>query len=345
MTNNLFFQLLILVLTFTLILSIETKLVNLGGSYGHRDHDLKKIDNFNLQHNLTLTIVTGSWSNTQLVSEYYSSFKNIKIFDKNEIDFKINGKIFVLSQIFNTTFVNYKCPNSNTNHSCFASTSEVVIPSKLKSSILGILGLEQVLSLKPNYVIGKKLENFKPKIQASTGYQYFLPPEVAQVYGFPNSNGAGVRIGIVSLGGYFTQNDLQNYFTAIGFGSAPNINIVLIDGAQFNYADINSAAENYLDVEIISTIVPEANITFYFVPNTFQYFYDVIKAALQNSDVVSISWGTYEIFTSAYWSSFQALLAQYGNVPCFIATGDQGSSIGVGFPANCPNAIGKKYFK
>jgi hypothetical protein len=28
-------------------------------------------------------------------------------------------------------------------------------------------------------------------------------------------------------------------------------------------------------------------------------------------------------------------------VPIFIATGNDGSSIGVGFPANCPNAIGE----
>ena len=330
----------ILATSITFFLSSKPILVNLEGSYGHQEHGLKKIDNLNNQLYLTLTIVTGSWSNTELVSKYYSSFEHIKIINKTEMDFKIEGKVLALSQIFNTTFVKYECPIASNSRVCFASTSEVSIPSQLKSSILGINGLEEVLTLKPNFVFGKKLENFETIIQASTDYQFFLPLQVAQVYGFPISNGADVRVGIVSLGGYFAQSDLNDYFNLTGLGSAPNINIVLINVAQFNYSDVDSSIENYLDVEIIASLVPEANVTFYFAPNTFQYFYDAIKVALQNSDVVSISWGTYESETSSYWASFKALLAQYSNVPCFIATGDDGSSIGVGFPASCPNAIG-----
>jgi len=321
----------------SVVFSLETNLVNLEGSYGHRDHGLEKIDHLNPHLKLTLTIVTGTWVNTQLVSEYYSTFENVNIFDKTEMDFKIEGKVFVLSQIFNTTFLEYNCPNLNMNKTCFASTSEVVIPSNLKSSILGIIGLEQVLTLKPNFVVGEKLDTL---IQASTGFNYFLGPQAAQVYGFPNSNGSGVRVGIVSLGGFFNQSDLQNYFTLLGLGSAPNINVVLIDGAFLNYNDLDSSVENYLDVEIISTVAPEANITFYFAPNTWPGFYDVIKAALQNSDVVSLSWGNSEINDSAYYASFEALFALYSNVPCFIATGDNGSDVGVGFPASCPSAIG-----
>ena len=40
------------------------------------------------------------------------------------------------------------------------------------------------------------------------------------------------------------------------------------------------------------------------------------------------------------------MFAKYSNVPIFIATGDQGSAGGVGFPASCPNAIGEflKFF-
>jgi len=57
--------------------------------------------------------------------------------------------------------------------------------------------------------------------------------------------------------------------------------------------------------------------------------------------VVSLSWGTYESYASAYLTSFQAMFAQFSQVPIFIATGNDGSSIGVGFPANCPNVIGQ----
>ena len=175
-------------------------------------------------------------------------------------------------------------------------------------------------------------------LKSKSSIKSFLPPQVAQVYGFPKSDGADIRVGIVSLGGYLNQSDLQNYFDQFDLGEAPTINIALING--FKYNDIwNAVFENYLGVEILESIVPKANITLYIAPNSFQGFYDVINIALKQNDVVSCSWGTLESGTSSYWTSFQAMFARYSNVPIFFATGDDGSKDGVGFPASCPNAI------
>ena len=319
--------------------------VQLGGSFGHKNHGLDKLGTLNSAKTLTLTIVTGSLANTQLVASYYKSVQGLTIFDQTDMHLQMKGSVTLLSTVFNTNFIEYKCSNLTTQQTCYASSSEVSIPAALKSAIIGILGLEQVLTLKPNSVVGKEIKLNSGGLTAqATTYSYFTPTQVAQVYGFPSSTGAGVRVGIVSLGGYFTQADLQAYFNTFGYGTAPTVKIVYVDGASMNFADVKSALENYLDVEIIASVVPKASITLYFAPNTWQGFYDVLKTALQNNDVVSLSWGASESATSSYWNVFQTLFATYANVPIFIATGDLGSTGGVGFPASCPNAIGTYLF-
>jgi subtilase family serine protease len=309
-------------------------MTTLNNSYGHGNLSLVKTGNLNENINLTLTLVTGSSNNTKLVSAYYLSL--VRIISQNDLDIKIEANVSVLSQVFNTSFATYLCPTNSatqSNRTCFASTSMVSIPTSLKTAILGIIGLEQVLNLTTGFKIGRNLT-------ASLGANY-IGPNVAKIYGFPNSTGAGVRVGIITLGGYFNQSDLQLYFTKFGLGTAPKINMAFIDGSQLDYSSFSSTVENYLDVEIIATVAPQSNITLYFAPNYFPSFYNVIFAALEQSDVLSISWGTYEVYAAAYLTSFQALFARFSHVPIFIATGDQGSSIGVGFPACCPNAIGK----
>jgi len=313
----------------------QSQMTPLVNSYGHRNLTLVKTGVLSGNINLTLTLVTGSLNGSQLVAAYYSSL--VKIISQNNLDVKIQANISVLSKVFNTSFATYKCPFNLTslklNRTCFATTSMVSIPTSLRTAIVGIVGLEQVLNLTTNFKIGRNLT-----LNSRTNY---IGTNLAKIYGFPNSTGAGIRVGIISLGGYFNQSDLQAYFTQFGLGTAPKINTVFIDGAQMEFSYSSATIENYLDVELIASIVPKANITLFFAPNTFQSFYNVINAALQQSDVVSLSWGTYELYASAYLTSFQAMFARFSQVPIFIATGNDGSSIGVGFPANCPNAIGE----
>ena len=198
------------------------KMVSLDKSYGHKNKGLKMLAVLNPQIHLTITIVTGTWTNTRVVSEYYSSFKYLKIFEKSSMHFKMKGSVSRFSRVFKTFFKQYECPYE-TRLICFATTSQVSVPSFLKRKILGIIGLEQILSLKPNLEVLRS----KNKLVNS-----FLPPQVAQIYGFPKSNGAGIRVGVVSLGGYFNQTDLQNYFDQFDLGEAPTINIALINGLR-----------------------------------------------------------------------------------------------------------------
>ena len=317
-----------------IVVNTPSPLTSLPNSYGLRKLNLVKTGDLSGNTNLTLTLTTGSLANSKLVSAYYSTVNSIKVLSQTNMYVQIQGTVTILSKVFKTSFVIYKCPTNTSSRStktCFAANSTVSIPTSLKTAILGVIGLEQVLSLKTNYIISRR------KTKASAN---LIGPDVANIYGFPNSTGAGVRVGIIAMGGYFLQSDLQSFFTQFGLGTAPTINVVFINGAQLDFNDKDSSYENYLDVEIIASVVPQANITFYFAPlNNFKNMYDALYAALQQSDVISLSWAHYEVHTSEYWSSFQALFESFSNVPVFCAGGDEGSSIGVSFPASCPGAI------
>jgi kumamolisin len=204
---------------------------------------------------------------------------------------------------------------------------------------LGILGLEKILIIDPMFLVGDSISssNTKKAFKSSS----YIGPNLEQIYGFPSSDGSGANVGIISLGGYFNQSDLNSYFTQFNLSTAPQVNVVFVDSAKMIYRDSTATLENYLDVEILASIVPNANITLYYAPNSFQSFYNVILRALQQSDVVSCSWDTIESVSASYWKSFQAMFAKYSKIPFFIATGDQGAVKGVGFPASCPNAISR----
>ena len=314
------------------------------GSYGHdiwiKDHAMSQVGRLDSAMILTLTLVTGSLDNTQLVASYYESIEGLTLFDRTDMHLKLSGSVEVISQVFNTSFSEYTCDSKNIQSICYASNTEVSIPASLQPFILGIIGLEKGIITQTSYIV-KSDANISPQ----GSYTSFLGNQVAQIYGFPDSDGSGVRVGIVTFGGYFNQSDLDEYFSSNNLGTAPKINIVFVNNATMDYNDyFGKSVENYMDVEIIASVVPKANITFYFTPNDDQGLYDMINTILQHSDVVSLSWGHTEESTSAYWKKVSSLIANYSNVPVFAATGDSGSkankkNISVNFPASSPFVI------
>jgi len=119
--------------------------------------------------------------------------------------------------------------------------------------------------------------------------------------------------------------------------------------------DVNGPdGEVMLDIEVVGSIVPAANIAVYFAPNTDAGFHDAVTTAIHDTknkpSVLSISWGgpestwTEQAMT-ALDDAFQAAAAM-GITVC-VASGDSGSTDGVGdgndhvdFPASSPYALG-----
>lgn len=189
----------------------------------------------------------------------------------------------------------------------------------------------------------------------SPGVSY-TPPQVASYYDYPsNLDGSGRSAGIIELGGGYSMTDIEKYCSNLGIAT-PSVTAVSVDGATNSPTGDSSGpdGEVLLDIEIIGTIAPKAQIFVYFAPNTDAGFVDAISAAIHDTKgkpgVISISWGSAESeWTSqAIQALNQAMMdASTLGVTVCVASGDNGSTDGVSdglshvdFPASSPYALG-----
>jgi len=174
--------------------------------------------------------------------------------------------------------------------------------------------------------------------------------KIATAYNIPSGNGTGVKVGIVSLGGGFSQADLNKSMANLGLTTG-NVTFVGVDGAVNSYTgNPNSAdGENMLDLVCVAGMVPNANVVLYkgnnssvsYSPNVAyanslnnnSSFGNAIQRAVDDDcDVISISWGLTEKAISAnisyycgdYLAGPLANAAAKG-ISVFVASGDYGS--------------------
>ena len=219
---------------------------------------------------------------------------------------------------------------------------DVHLPSGLDGVVEAVLGLDNRSQARPHFRLAHVV---------STSY---TPVQVAQLYGFPsNAAAAGQTIGLIELGGGFTQADITTYFGQIGV-VAPTVTAVSVDGGMNTPGDPSGAdGEVMLDIEVSAAVAPGVAVAVYFAPNTDQGFLDAITTAVHDTtnkpSVISISWGGPE----SSWtpqamqsmdSAFQA--AALLGVTVTVAAGDNGSSDGVtdganhvDFPASSPHVL------
>ena len=215
--------------------------------------------------------------------------------------------------------------------------------------------------MKTDHIKLKTLQKLKPlKLTSKSFYAasqpfkpYFIGPQLAQIYKFPLGDGTGQKLSFISLGGGYVLSDVKYYLDALGIDST-NISVkdVLIDNATNNPGtDEDADIENIMDLEIIISVCPKADIFVYIAPNSEQGFYNAIYQAgiVDRVDVISISWGNNENqFSDQGLNEFNLLLEQIatiGTTTVFCASGDWGSSSGqdglnVIFPASSPFVTG-----
>ncbi|MBV9719634.1 MAG: S8/S53 family peptidase [Candidatus Eremiobacteraeota bacterium] len=217
------------------------------------------------------------------------------------------------------------------------------VPSDLAGVVEAVLGLDNRPQAFPRVRI------------AAEPSASFTPLQIAQLYDFPTGvDGSGQCIGIIELGGGFSQTDFAAYLSPLGV-SAQTVTVVSVDGAKgVPGQDSNADVEVMLDAEIAGAIAPGANIVMYFAPNTDQGFVDAVTTAVHDQthqpSVVSISWGAPESsWTQQALNALNQAIAAASaiGVTVCVASGDGGSSDGVtdgaahvDFPASSPNALG-----
>ena len=138
-------------------------------------------------------------------------------------------------------------------------TGQVELPSSIDGIVEAVLGLDNRPQAVPHFRV-------RPAASAATS---FTPTQIASLYAFPPSTGAGQCVAIIELGGGYRPADLDTYFKGLGVGT-PTVTAVSVDHAQNTpTGDANGPdGEVMLDVEVVGAIVPQAKIAVYFAPNT-----------------------------------------------------------------------------
>jgi kumamolisin len=250
----------------------------------------------------------------------------------------LSGTVDQMNQAFGVELSRYEYPGGTYR----SREGHVRIPRHLQGVIERVSGLTD----RP---LARPLVRFRPRNVLN-----FPASRIAQLYNFPaGSDGSGVCIGIIELGGGYSQRDLDTYFGSVGL-STPDVVAVSVDGAANNYGDPSGAdAEVELDIEVAGTIAPGATIAVYFAPNTEQGFIDAINVAIHDQNapsVISISWGAPEDggWTTAGLNGMDAAFAAAAaaGITVLAAAGDNGSNDGVNdgqahcdFPASDPYVI------
>ena len=96
-----------------------------------------------------------------------------------------------------------------------------------------------------------------PRSQRPTRPSY-TPLQVAAAYNFPTGvTGAGETVGIIELGGGFSQSDLDTYFSGPRGLTAPTVTAVGVDGGT-NSPGTNPDADGevMLDIEVLGSVAP-----------------------------------------------------------------------------------------
>jgi kumamolisin len=177
--------------------------------------------------------------------------------------------------------------------------------------------------------------------------------QVAKLYGFPPNNGAGETIGIIELGGGYSDADLAAYFKRAKISPAPSVEAVAVDQGS-NQPGGDADGEVLLDIEVAGSIAPGAKIVVYFADNSDRGFLDALTTAAHDTtnapSVISISWGGPEAaWTTQARKAFDGALADAAalGVTVLAAAGDHGAGDGAGdgqvhadFPASSPHIVG-----
>jgi kumamolisin len=253
------------------------------------------------------------------------------------------GPASAFSKAFQVELSMYEIPGGSYR----GRTGALKIPSELNGVVVGVHGLDNRPQATTHFRVAEAAA------AASTSYTAL---QVAQAYNFPTSgNGQGQSIGIIELGGGFTQSDLNTYFGSLNISPVPSVTAVSVDGATNQpTGDTNGPdTEVMLDIEVSGAIAPGARIAVYFAPNTDAGFLDAINQAVTDKtnqpSVISISWGGPEsTWTAQSLQSYNTAIeaaAAVGVTIC-VACGDDGSTDGVtdgldhvDFPASSPYSL------
>jgi kumamolisin len=201
--------------------------------------------------------------------------------------------------------------------------------------------------------------SYDPDVTSLPAPGNFTPQQIATAYNIPSSNGAGAKIGILSLGGGFLPSDLTKSMIDLGL---PGVTINCIPVNQpmgwtntTNFEEkfyangkptpnTSGSVENTLDIFCVAGMVPNANITIYIGNVTSQQTWISLynRAIEDGCDIITQSWSVAD--RGGDFLSAPLANAAIQGISVFNSTGDYGSANKVGtegpnYPATNANVI------
>ncbi len=225
-------------------------------------------------------------------------------------------------------------------------SGHLTLPAEIAGDVVAVMGFDQRPVAKPHFREARK--------KKATPVSY-LPAQVAGAYTFPKGlDGTGQTVALIELGGGYEDAEVAAYFTSSGVKRTGTLLSIGVDGASNAGATNPSGADGevQLDIEVVGSVAPAANIVVYFSPNQGSGFQDAISAAINDQtnkpSVVSISWGGPESsYAQQDMDAMNQTLAQAAalGISVCVASGDNGARDGtskdvVDFPASSPNVLG-----
>jgi kumamolisin len=257
---------------------------------------------------------------------------------------ELSGPVGSIASAFEASIALYRSPDGGTYR---GRVGELTLPAELDGVVTGVFGIDDRPQAQPHF-------RFRPRVTLAPQSTQYTPPQVATAYSFPNGlTGSGQSVAIIELGGGFREDDLSDYFSSLGI-ALPSVHAVsVLKGENSPGKPDGPDGEVMLDIEVLGSVAPGANISVYFAPNTDQGFIDAVTTAVHDTtrqpSVISISWGSAESTWTAQAmqqmeQAFAAAAAM--GVTVTVAAGDHGSGDGVGdglahvdFPASAPHAL------
>ena len=229
---------------------------------------------------------------------------------------------------------------------------ELSVPTELDGIVQGLFGLDTRRMARHRATAKKRQQT----IPAPANRPWFLPQELAALYGFPPGDGTGQTIGVIELGGMYSESDLAEFVQLSGLTSTATVEVVAVE--KIASADANNADEStevMLDIEVVAGVCPKATIAAYFSNFTEQGWVDVLDAAVHDTErkpsVLTISWGLAEgedIWTAQAMTAINDSMQEAATLglPVCVSAGDDGSDDQVGdglahvdFPGSSPYVL------
>jgi kumamolisin len=257
---------------------------------------------------------------------------------------ELSGPVGKLASAFEATVALYRSPDGGTYR---GRVGGLTLPAELDGVVTGVFGIDERPQAQPHF-------RFRRQVTLAPQSTQYTPPQVATAYSFPTGvTGAGQSVAIIELGGGFREDDLSDYFSSLGI-ALPSIQAVSVLKGENNPGKPDGPdGEVMLDIEVLGSVAPGANISVYFAPNTDQGFIDAVTTAVHDTtrqpSVISISWGSAEsTWTEQAMQQMEEAFAAAAamGVTVTVAAGDNGSGDGVtdglahvDFPASAPHAL------